>query len=343
MAAAVAPPVGWNASGKQINDPVQFLESVLVPIIEANVKGDHAPSTYIEFEDIKNNNGAVTLHKEDYHMILPQTFPDNQKEYQVIPSLGLTRISADGNGNCFFDSFLTIMSPTYRTLSIEQRRPVMAAFRKWCETNSQSIIQSIPKKILSEKFASYSDTTGDKLKAELNRRVNTTINVRQKNSSGKNVIVKKPVVIDEEIDFEVGYLIAWYFGINLVFLATPEHHDMYPDSTNYEALCNTAYQSPSCKVGFIAFSGNHFEPLIDAKFTEDGKLNEKDTAFLFQWQDPRLCLVKTVAERCLEGPYSDTYKSWTEPGCAAAGGGKRRRHRRAKTRRVKRRRTTRRR
>ncbi len=344
MAAAAASRPGW--SGTSITDPVAFLESILIPIITTKVTNAADSPIYTEIKDVMSNNGkSVVFAKNDYHDILTQSIDTNIKDYQIVSSLGLTRLAADANGNCFFDSFLTLMSPTYRSLSIQQRRPVMSEFRKWCVDHSSQILRSIPSKILSEKASGYKDPVeadlGKRFKAELERKNTVTEKRKEKNASGKNVIVSEQVTIDKEIDFEAGYILGWYFGINLVFLATPGTHDMFPGSTGYEPYCNTAYQSSSCRTAFIAFTGNHFEPLVDAKFTEDGELDETNSTFLFRWSNPLLCKVKSVANHCATNElYRDTYRPWTEPACAAAGG-RRRKGRRSTRKSIRRRKATR--
>ena len=115
-----------------------------------------------------------------------------------------------------------------------------------------------------------------------------------------------------------------------------DDYDMNEDSKEYEALCNTAYQSTSCKVGFIAFSGNHFEPIIQAAFTSDKHLDEGSSTFLFEWTNPILCKIKNAANRCKDNAvYGETYSAWKEPGCPATGGRRHRRSARARSARAR--------
>jgi hypothetical protein len=135
-------PPGWNASGKQITDPVAYIESILVPIIERSEKEDELTPFY-ENTDPTYTGGLVI------------EFPESLYQYQSIPSLGLTRIAANGDGNCWFDSFLTCMSPSYRSLSARNRISVTNAFRKWCADHISQIIKSIPQTIRDS--GEYSD------------------------------------------------------------------------------------------------------------------------------------------------------------------------------------------
>ena len=312
-------PPGWNASGKQITDPVAFVESILVPIIERSEKEDELTPTYETIDTASYIDGLVI------------EFPESFYQYQSIPSLGLTRIAANGDGNCWFDSFLTCMSPSYRSLSARNRIPVTNAFRKWCADHISQIIKSIPQTIRDS--GEYSDFFRD------------------------SVFKQDISNVNKEIDTLEGLFIAWFFGVNCIVFATPGKHPDLANSVKYEPICETMIQSPNCKVICMIFSGNHFEPLIHAKFDTSMQLNETTSQTIFSWTDAILCTcIQTVlrSDCSTAGFGMMTTQPWKIT-CAAAGGRRRRvrsahrkgsrsaHHRQSKPRRTKRRSTHRRR
>lgn len=296
MAAAATPP-GWNASGKQIIDPVKFLESILQPIIDRTAREDTLTPTYEDAES--TYTGGLIIE-----------FPESLYQKQMIPSLGFTRVGANGDGNCWFDSFLFCMSKSYRNLSAMNRIPVTGAFRAWCADHAKQIVTSIPSSV--REYLEPESSFTQHLKAN-----------------------------GTEIDLLEGIMVAWFFGVNCIYFATPGSYPNKPASKLYEPVCESMFQSPNCKVVCMIFSGNHFEPLIDADFTDE-TLNESVSTTVFSWKNPKLCKCIASAMQSCAGFDAGlmSLQPWKVT-CAAAGGGKRRR--RAKTHRVKRRRSTRRR
>jgi len=307
MAAAAIPP-GWNASGKKIIDPVAFLESVITPMIKESEKEDELTPIY-ENTDPTYTGGLVI------------EFPESLYQYQTIPSFDLTRVAANGDGNCWFDSFLFCISPLYRKLSALDRIPVTIAFRTWCADHADQIFSSIPSTIIE--FLEPKDSFRNDMKA-----------------------------IGTEIDLLEGIMIAWFFGVNCIYFATPGQYPNKRNSDKYEPVCESMFQSPNCKVVCMIWSGNHFEPLIHATFTGES-LNESSSKTLFAWNDAKLCKGISAAIQSCGG--NEVGMMATQPWkvtCAAAGGSYRRGSRSAyhirsayrskKTRRIKRRRSTRR-
>lgn len=304
-------PPGWSASGKQIIDPIQFLESILKPIIHNRKQKDTRTPTYTEVEDFTDNTGKIVTHKHDYHYGLIIDFPESLYQTQMIPSLGLTRIAANGDGNCWFDSFLFCMSPSYRMLSARNRISVTREFRSWCADHGTEIFKSLPHKI--KDAPEFSDLTETLLQSDIS-------------------------TPNKELDLLEGLFIAWFFGVNCIYFATPGKYPNKPMSPFYEPICESMIQSPNCKVICMVFSGNHFEPLIHASFS--GELLDESSKTFFSWKDPLLCtcIQYVISSDCSQADFGVMAVQPWKITCTATGG---RRRSRTQTRRVKRRRFTR--
>jgi hypothetical protein len=218
---------------------------------------------------------------------------DGSKKYQSIDSLKLTRVSASGAKNCcWFDSFLYCMSLKYRKMNYIQRQQTYINFRNYITKNKEEIKKYIP--------SSY-----DIIKPILDE------DLTDKNK-------------EKEIDSATGFGIAWYFGVNLIYIR-------YKD-TNVTIICDYAYQSPDCKTIIMNYTGNHFEPVGILGLDPESKFSEKESTFLFDWSDSALCPLKTIQTKCKEeNPSFD--KIWTEPSSCetpAPSGGKRRKTRKAR-------------
>ena len=319
MAAAPARPPGWN--GNQITDPVKFLNSILQPIIDRTKRVDELTPTYKPSTE------------EDHPYMLGWDPVKSISDTQSVPSLGLTRIASDANNNnCWFHTFLFCMSSSFRALSAKNRRPIVNVFRSWCANHIKEIYSAFPQKIKS--MVEFEDITEKYLRTDL--------------SNSK-----------KEIEILEGLVIAWFFGINCIYFATPGMYSALPDSTKYEAICESMIQSPDCKVICIAYTGNHYEPLIHAVFDEPtvrnkapnktniltSRLVDTESTTIFSWDDQKLCKAIKVAmeSSCSTAEFGIMKEQPWKVTCAAAGGGKRRRSAHRKTRRTKRRRSTRRR
>lgn len=313
MTATRIPP-GWNTTGKKISDPIAFVESIVEPIIQQTPRLDSRVPTYTQ---TKNENHSDILSFDATRSVY---------DYEEIPSFGLTRISADGDSNnCWFDSFLFCMSPSYRALSIMNRKSIRNHFRKWCAENVKTIYESVPSVIRSS--VEFSDIDQPLLEVDF----------------------KNP---KKEIDTLEGFMIAWFFGVNCIVFATPGMHPDVSESNEYEPICETMFQSPNCKVICMAFSGNHYEPLVRATFSGTSLL-EKDTTTLFSWNDPQLCKpIQKALSRCNQAEFGIMKEYPWKVTCATSGGRRRRsahvrsahhkgsRSAHRKTRLIKRRRTT---
>jgi hypothetical protein len=312
-----AVPPGWNASGKQITDPVVYLESILKPMIDTSAKVDKLTPTYKEADE------------EDNPFMLAWNPTKSISDYTYVPSLGLTRIASDAdNNNCWFNSFLFCMSPSFRALSAKNRRPVVSTFRAWCHANVKSIINTFPKRIRD--MGEYSDYTEQFLQTDF----------------------KNP---QKEIEVVEGLIVAWFFGVNCITFATPGMYSAKPDSANYEPICETMIQSPDCKVICMVYTGNHYEPLIHATFdeptlhsensitnattkktikvpVETSRLNESEITTVFSWTDPTLCtcISLVLASDCINAEFGIVKAQPWKVTCAAAGGRRRRRARSAR-------------
>lgn len=267
--------------------PTQFLESILGRIPGLKKVMELAPQPP-RFEMIKQNSS--------YTGILPQ---GNAKTYQTISSLKLSRVSASGYNNCcFFDSFLSCMSPKYRSLSLQNRQMVFVAFRNWCAVNSEKILEQVPefiKKLVDVKT----------IKDEI---VNLNI----------------------EIDYLTGLVIAWFFGVNCVFITKPRDKNIASKYT-WAVVCESAYQSPECSTIFMINTlpltegaAGHYEPLGTLSLKEDGRLDEMKSKFLFGWTDRDLCKIKTICnEICKPTDFLPEVGGWNLPPCLEGGSKKR--------------------
>jgi hypothetical protein len=273
---------GISPDGMQITNPTLFLESVLQRI--PGVKG--LTSAPPRFEQGANAS---------YTGILGQTSQDNLKSYQSIPSLKLSRISASGYNNCcFFDSFLTCMSPIYRGLSLQNRQMVFVAFRNWCAVNSDKILEQAP-----EFVKKLIDLTS----------------------------VKEEIVnLNIEIDYLTGFIIAWFFGVNCVFISKPRDRNIASKYT-WSIVCESSYQSPDCKTIFMintlpltAGAAGHYEPLGTLSLNEADQLDESKSKFLFDWTDRDLCKIKTICnEICKPTDFLPEIGDWKLPVCLEGG------------------------
>jgi hypothetical protein len=295
MAAATAP--GWNATGTKITDPVAFVESILRPFLPEET--EEIP-TYEKLEDLSYTGGLIIEHSDSIY------------QYQTLPSLNLTRIGANGNGNCWFDSFLFSLSPSYRTCSTSDRAEISSKFRGWCGQRAKQILDVFPKSIRTH-FETYYLETFD-----------TFVKQIQTNKS--------------ELTIYEGFFVAWFFGVNCIYFKQPGPED----NDVFQPICETMFQSPSCKVICIAWLGNHYEPLVDATFLDD-TLDEEQTTTLFSWDDRKLCAsIQSSLTTCSQAERGLMYAYPWKVTCAAAGGRSRARRRRRSTRKpIRRRKATR--
>lgn len=261
-AAAAAAIPGFSEDNKRIVDPVIFLESILVKLpgvaelFTGAAGGDEAPT----FAEDKRTKGNLANDDEE-----------NQKSYQAIPVLGMMRYSASVEGQCcFFDSFLSSMSPKYRTLSLEHRKPVFKAFRQWCKTNSARILAVKPPML-----EGVLELTNDEF-------------INDMGNYGR------------EIGYISGWLVGWYIGVNVTYI----RKDI---SGIYDIVCELSYQSPECKTIIIRQGAGHFEPVGVLGLDAGGEYDEASSKFLFDWSDPRLCSLKVLAGQCQSVTMDNTW------------------------------------
>jgi hypothetical protein len=277
-------------TGNNITNPTEFLESVLerlpgVPaLFRAATGGGEAP-TFVE-----NNESSGNLINDD----------EGNKLYQTIPYLGMARVSASGADNCcFFDSFLFCMSPKYRKLSIPNREIVFKLFRSWCNSNSKRILATANKQMVN----TLSETQG------------LAVNGGKRNLQLAEQSIEKDFTSKiNAIGIATGWVIAWYFGVNLIYMYQNEYpgknvNMSYP---HYLIHCPTAYQSQDCKTIIIRQGVNHFESIGTVGITNN-KLNESNSKFLYEWTDSRLCALKTFAKKVCQEAKGLLYKTWKFP------------------------------
>jgi hypothetical protein len=205
---------------------------------------------------------------------------------------GLSRISSSAENNCcWFDSFLQCMIPAYRSLSIETRIPIFKAFRAWCAKDENI------KKILNE-APSFMNKSG--LSDVL---IQFKGNVQN---------------LTSEIDWLSGFLIAWYFGVNLIYVNQPY-------KGLYALVCETAYQSPNCSSIIMnlsessASSAKHYEPIGIISLNNQSMLDELKSRFIFNWKEENtpgsdaLCYLKLFKELVCDKSGFKIHDSWKYP------------------------------
>jgi hypothetical protein len=283
MAAAggVVPVPGFSPDNKRIVDPVAFLESVLEGLDGVKVLFDRAAAA-----------GAAPIFSEKAQELGNLRNGKNSKTFQTIPVMGMVRLSTSTVNNCcFFDSFLTSMSPKYRTLPIDNRPTVFNLFRRWCANNTGRILAVKPE-------------MADKLSPTVN---NAITNANHTNSQ----FVEDVQNLKKEIETNTGWIIGWYFGVNVIYIYNPLQLPV-GELPRYNISCQTAYQSPECKTVIIRQGVGHFEPIGVLGLTM-GKYNEATSTFLFDWTDKALCALKVFADTCDDMNPQTVYKKWEVP------------------------------
>lgn len=232
----------------------------------------------------------------------------NLQSYVYDINLGLTRFAADGSqNNCWFDAFLFTSSDFYRTQSLSKRQELAKSLREWCKDHSDVIVNNFPQEFRD--LPGFDDfNTGAKLRSELQGM--------------------------KELESLAGFIIAWYFRLNLVLVNAPG-----PTSTSrgYELNCFTNIQNEDCQCIVMLYTGNHFEPLV---FYND---ENNDTKGKFKWTNPDLCKIRDLSANCdsnedfqdvlQDSTIRSWFGHWTRPNCEEVNFGGRRRTRK---RRVKR-------
>jgi hypothetical protein len=261
------PPPGFNSSGN-ISDPSAFVE-------------DFITKNYPKFTGMLRI-ATIKPYKPVYKKISSsKMLADGQtdKEYELLETIKLARIAASGVNNCcWFDSFLQCTSPKYRKLDSASRKLIREAFRAACgqDKTINDIIKVLPSFMNPDTGL---EVTKDKLKTDITN-------------------------LTKDIDWIHGYAIAWYFGVNLIYIIREENQ--------VKVQCQTSYQSPDCKTILVYHTGNHFEPVGVLGLNSENKVVEKESKFLFAWSDSALCALKKLNAPCKEiNPFFDT--TWSEP------------------------------
>ena len=261
-----------TSTSTNIDDPSTFLDDTVLSTFETAIF--RMP-----------NQSLPTLKLAPNTMVNNLVQTEQEKFYQPLEGTGLARVSANGSKNgCWFDAFLTAVSTKYKSLSLKNRSDIETMFRKWCaaEPHVNAIHKAAPNFLKKAGLCPALDAFKASLGAD-----------------------------KQEIDELDGYLIAWYFGVNLVYL---KHDDA---SKQIKIVCNTSYQSPDCSCIFLYHTGNHFEPCT---VVADGQA-EKGLEYLFQWDDRILCQLQTLSKQCTNDLF-DT--SWVKPNCTDSNVGQQR-------------------
>jgi hypothetical protein len=257
---------GFSADGTFIENPTALLEATIFSLPGA-ARGANAAKKAPLFNEILNLNETGNLGE----------YPT--KSFQKIPILNLSRVSSSGAGlNCWFDSFLQCMSPKYRSIDINRRSALRDEFRNFIGTTlKESILAQRPSFLTKAPF----EVTNEKF-------------------------ISNVLATGTEIEWLNGFLIAWYFGVNLIYV----HRD---SSGILQIACETSYQSPDCKTIIINHNGNHFEPIGKVVVGADKKLveGESGSKFLFSWSDKELCNLKELNTMCHGNRHINSI--WTQP------------------------------
>ena len=241
------------------------------------------------------------LSPETYVGMLFEEKDKNFKSYLPIQNTQpFTRISSSTDRNiCWFDSFLTCMSPSYRKISLVHRKEIVTQFRNLCKKNKEMILTQIPSFFPKNFIKIFNDDIDN---------------------------------LNGPIETHTGFLIAWYFGVNIIYYVLNDEglfifNDPYIN-----------YQSPDCKTIFMTYidESKHYEPLGILGLTSDNKYDEPASTFVFDWSDPRLCALPGRPDTwtlpiCADSNAGSTGSANTNNTAARASvGGNRSRHRRTK-------------
>jgi hypothetical protein len=291
--AAIKP--GFSTDGKFIENPTKLLEES-VPGLTGAARAAEAAKAAPTFRTLEGSSLASGMLSET----------PTEKTVQALPGIGLSRVSASGAAlNCWFDSFLQCMSPRYRSLDLKRRNELRVGFRKYLgqEKVLNAILAQKPTK--HETFTLvFTDFTDEKFKKDVR---------------GETVEAGRALT---DLDSLSGFLIAWYFGVNLIYLRRTPQNEL-------AMMCETAYQSPDCKTIIMCnIGGYHYEPVGTVVLTDDSKLLEGEggSKFLFSWTDKELCKLNRLSKSCTG------YPEWTLPTGCTEGGRRRRKTRKLKKR-----------
>jgi hypothetical protein len=226
-----------------------------------------------EIEDItlpKSNKPTFVQYESDANK---NTVKNNSKKFELLPDLpGFACVYADiHGGNSWFDAFLMIMSPKYRNLSVQDRHNVAQGFRKECTRISDSILNQIP----DEFFVAFK-VDAKNFKSELGG--------------------------SKEINMGFGFFIAWYFGLNLVYL------EQIPDG--HEIVAPSCYQSEECHAIFMKKYLDRFNAVVVLNLDME-IYNEEESTSVFKWADKRLCKLRKLSESVDKNTPIDTH--WEFP------------------------------
>jgi hypothetical protein len=233
---------GFGPREGKIADPVRLVESVF-EFEGINIpKGSKKPS-FVQYEDDVNKD----------------TVKHNLKKFELLPDIGTSFACVFTDireGNSWFDAFLTIISPKYRDLSVQDRSGVAKGFRKECARISDSIMEQIP-----DNFFDAFNVDAKKFKSEIEG--------------------------SKDINMGFGFFIAWYFGLNLVYLEqTPDGH---------EIIAPSCYQSEECHAIFMKTHLDRFNSIVVLNLDKE-EYDEEESTSVFEWTDKRLCKLKELSK-----------------------------------------------
>jgi hypothetical protein len=285
--AAIKP--GFSADGTFIENPTKLLEES-VPGLTGAARMAAVTKVAPTFRILEGTSLASGMLSET----------PTEKTVQELPRINLSRVSASGAAlNCWFDSFLQCMSPKYRSLDLARRNDIRVGFRKYL--GQEKVLNAI----LAQKPALMNHPALDFTDAKF---IND-IRLETKNAKG--------TIIQKDLDYTSGFLIAWYFGVNLIYLK--RLHFPKEDRYDLDVICETSYQSPDCKTIIMCnIGGYHFEPVGKVVLTDDSKLLEGEggSKFLFSWEDKELCSLKEFNNTL----QCDLYPKWSAPTICTVGG-----------------------
>lgn len=265
MAAAEFEYVEPVLKGDDLN-PTQFINKVVAAVTPQALKNKNTNlnEDSVKYEEDKDTEGMLVEN--------PGT---NTKKYRNGDPY--VRISATANKNmCWFASFLSAVSDTYAMYNLTDQLVITEAFRTYCKQHVDKIKEAFPKQFAE---SSVYKPSFDSLAETL-----STTNM--------------------ELEMLEGFIIAWYFGFNNVFLVVQEDGSVVPDPAS-------AYQSEECPVFFLYRMGlgeaGHYE-LLGVRDTQGMPI----FVTKFEWSDKRLCDLKALFKTCDKGfvGNDNTMKQW---------------------------------
>lgn len=209
---------------------------------------------------VETTSRKMTLDKSHYKLeatgtagVLPWT---PSAEFQPLGTIAMARMGTVGDGNCLLHSILFLLSPTYRAYNVTARSYIARAFRDLLVTKEPAL-----REVADAMFAEIGGAVALEESFEILHEVGDT----------------KKKISPEELNIEMGMLIARMFGFNFHAVQVQEDGSLQP-------VCMTVRNRdpslPTILVHFIGGATNigaaaeayrasgHYEAIIVPEFSE---------------------------------------------------------------------------